>query len=40
MIAKIFNAISTLFTRPAPPTLAQRLIAVHITATTPRRTIG
>ena len=39
-MTKILNAIRALFARPAPPTLAQRLIAVHITATTPRRIIG
>jgi hypothetical protein len=37
---KIINALRALFTRPAPPTLAQRLIAVHITATNPRKTLG
>jgi hypothetical protein len=38
-MTKILNAIRALFTRPAPPTLAQRLIAVHINATTPRKTL-
>ena len=38
-MTKILNAIRALFTRPSPPTLAQRLIAVHINATTPRKTL-
>ena len=38
-MTKILNAIRALFTRPAPPTLAQRQIAVHILATTPRKTL-
>jgi len=39
MIAKIFNAISTLFKRPEPPTLAQRLLAVNLYDTNKRREI-
>ena len=39
-MTKILNALRALFARPSPPTLAQRLIAVHINATTPRKIIG
>ena len=38
-MTKILNAIRALFAPPPPPTLAQRLIAVHINATTPRKTL-
>jgi hypothetical protein len=38
-MTKILNALRALFTPPAPPTLAQRLIALHLLATTPRKTL-
>ena len=39
-MTKILNALRALFTRSPPPTLAQRLIALHIHTATPRKTIG
>jgi len=39
-MTKLFKAVLSLFTPPAPPTLAQRLIAVHLHTATFRRTLG
>lgn len=38
-MTKILNALRALFAPPPPPTLAQRMIALHLHTATPRKTL-